>query len=233
MINFFSRITGLNKYHKEIETRLQYRFNNIELMKTAFIHRSVDSSPNKNFERFELIGDSVLSLIVIHWLANKYPNSDEGILTKKRAALVNRSFLSEIGSLLNLQEFLIVAKGVNTNDSKVSRNITADLYESVVGAIFTDSNFINARDFVFRTLIPNENLSINNINFKGRLIEYSHKKFSKPPIFTITSSNGPDHNKSFQVEVAIGNEFVFEGDGNSIKDAEQTAAKNALQELNI
>jgi len=233
MIKFFSRIFKQNKYHEGIETRLQYRFNNIDLMNTAFIHRSVDSSPNKNFERFELIGDSVLSLIVIQWLADKYPNSDEGILTKKRAALVNRIFLSDVGSLLNLQEFLKVAKGVNTNDSKVSRNITADLYESVVGAIFLDSNFNNARDFVYRTLIPNENLSINNINFKGKLIEYSHKKFSKPPIFTITSSNGPDHNKSFQVEVAIGNEIKFKGDGNSIKNAEQTAAKNALQKLNI
>ena len=76
-------------------------------MKTAFIHRSIDSSPNKNFERLELVGDSVLNLVVIQWLATNNPVSDEGTLTKKRATLVNRSILSKIGSLLNLQEFLV------------------------------------------------------------------------------------------------------------------------------
>ena len=202
-------------------------------MKIAFIHRSVDSSPNKNFERLELVGDSVLSLVVIQWLAENNPDSDEGTLTKKRATLVNRSILSKIGSLLNLQEFLIVAKGVNTRDIKVSRNINADLYESVIGAIFIDSNFHKARDFVLRTLIVNEKLSKYNINYKGKLIEYSHKKFNESPIFSITSADGPDHNKSFQVVVSLDKELVFYGGGKSIKDAEQTAARNAVQELNL
>ncbi len=186
-----------------------------------------------NFERLELLGDSVLSLIVIQWLAEKYPDSDEGILTKKRATLVNRSFLSKIGSLLKLQEFLIVDKGVNTRNIKVSRNITADLYEAVIGAIFLDSDYLNAREFVLRTLIVNEELSKHNINYKGKLIEYSHKKFNESPIFSIKSEEGPDHNKSFEVEVSIGEKLLFHGGGKSIKDAEQKAAKKAVQELNL
>ena len=115
----------------------------------------------------------------------------------------------------------------------VSKNINADLYESIVGAIYLDSNYKEAKHFIKNTLIKNYNLLEKNINFKGILIEFCHKQYNKPPEFNIISSDGPDHDKTFNVKVLLNKKLEFFGKGKSIKDAEQDSAHKALENLKI
>ena len=129
----------------------------------------------------------MINLIVTEWLSKKYPNDNEGDLTTKRASLVNTCFLSKISSILNLEEDIIISKGVDIKNEVVSRNINADMYESITGAIYLDSNFNFAKQFVLNTLIANHQLSENNLNYKGIFIEFCHKEYNKPPIFNIIS----------------------------------------------
>ena len=114
------------------------------------------------------------------------------------------------------------------NNDVVLKNISADIFESITGAIYLDSNILNAKNFILKTLIENYNLSNKNDNYKGLLIEYCHKKYQKPPVFKIISSEGPDHDKLFKVKAYLKNIFEYQGLGKSIKDAEQNAAKQAL-----
>ena len=218
---------------KTIEKKLNYSFKNPKLLQTAFTHKSINSNPNKNYERFELIGDSVVNLSVTHWLTVRYPYDNEGDLTTKRASLVNTFFLSKISYILNLEEHLIISKGVNMKNNVVSKNINADLYESIVGAIFLDSNYTVANKFIINTLIENYNLLEKNINYKGLLIEFCHKNYNQPPEFNVISSSGPDHDKTFNVKVLINKQLEFNGNGKSIKDAEQESAQAALKNLKL
>jgi len=196
-------------------------------------HKSVKAKPNSNYERFELIGDSIINLIVTDWLSKKYPNDNEGQITTKRASIVNTNFLSKISKQIGLEDSLIISKGVDMKNEIVSKNINADLYESISGAIFLDSNYETVKKFVLRTLVKNYDLLEKKLNYKGLLIEFCHKEFNKPPIFNITSIKGPDHNKSFKVCVKLENKLYFYGEGKSIKRAQQEAAKNALKSQKI
>ena len=233
IFSFFNYFKSKSKCSTLIEKKINYNFTNKKLLKIAITHKSVNSKPNYNYERFELIGDSVINLIVTEWLSAKYPNANEGDLTTKRASLVNTFFLSKISSLLSLEENVIISKGVDIKNDVVLRNINADLYESITGAIYLDSNYNIAKKFVLNTLINNYELSGDNLNYKGILIEFCHKNYNKPPSFNIISSNGPDHDKSFEVKVFLKGEFEFRGIGKSIKDAEQTSAKKTLEKFNL
>ena len=194
--SFFRRFYKIDPWVKSIEKKIKYSFNNPILLKNAFTHKSINSEPNNNYERYELIGDSVVNLVVTEWLTIRYPYDNEGNLTTKRASLVNTFFLSKISYILNLEKHLIISKGVNMNNDVVSKNINADLYESIVGAIYLDSNYKEAKHFIKNTLIKNYNLLEKNINYKGILIEFCHKQYNKPPEFNIISSDGPDHDKN-------------------------------------
>ena len=226
LFNFLN--SNNNNWYKIIEKKISYNFKNKNLLKTAITHKSVSSNPSENYERLELIGDSVINLIITEWLSKKYTNFTEGDLTTKRASLVNTHFLSKISNKLKLEENIIISKGVNLNNDVVLKNISADIFESITGAIYLDSNILNAKNFILKTLIENYNLSNKNDNYKGLLIEYCHKKYQKPPVFKIISSEGPDHDKLFKVKAYLKNIFEYQGLGKSIKDAEQNAAKQAL-----
>ena len=172
---------------KKIEAKIGYRFKNYKLIQLAFTHRSINNKPNKNFERLELIGDSVLNLIVTDWLLSRYPNLNEGVITQKRSNLVNALFLSKISDLLKLNDFLIINKNNTNKKINLSSKMKSNLYESIIGAIYLDSNLNNAKSFIYRTLIIHENLSLENKNFKGLLIEYCHRKYNISHLFQLVS----------------------------------------------
>ena len=144
---------------KEFEQRIKYQFINLSLLNKALTHRSFKNSNNDNYERLEFLGDAIIDHVVSHWLYIKYANSNEGSLTKKRAALVNRDFLAMLGKKLNIIDIVNIDSGVNLNDKKVSDNISADIYESIVGAIYIDGGYGNAEKFIHRTLCLAEKLS--------------------------------------------------------------------------
>ena len=213
---------------KQFEQRIKYKFINLSLLDKALTHRSFKNSSNENYERLEFLGDAIIDHVVSHWLYIKYAKSNEGTLTKKRAALVNRDFLAMLGKKINIIDIVNIDSGVNLNDKKVSDNISADIYESIVGAIYLDGGYENAKKFIHRTLCLAEKFSDENTNYKGQLIELCHTKGFSIPVFETIESHGPEHEKTFTVKVSINNDY-WKGIGTTIKSAEQDSAQRALK----
>ena len=179
----------------------------------------------------EFLGDSIIDHVVSHWLFKKYKYSDEGTLTKKRAALVNRDFLAMLGHNLKVTEFVQIDSGVNLDDEKVANNISADIYEAIVGAIYLDGGYKFASNFIYRTLCLSEHLSKEDANYKGKLIEYCHSQNLSTPNFETIESHGPHHERTFTIKVSITGNKQWVGIGTTKKAAEQDAAKRAIKFL--
>ena len=188
----------------KLEKICGYHFRNRSYLKQAFTHRSITSNPRKNYERLEFLGDAVIDIVISKELMKEFPESDEGILTQKRSALVQKSFLSSMGRLLNLLDFLIIDSTVDLDQDKIAIKQAANLYEALIGAIYLD---------------------------KGHLIEFCHIKQLPNPKFLITDVSGPDHQKLFEVHVKIGENVYPSGIGSNKKAAEQNAAQNAIDIL--
>ena len=216
---------------RRLEKKIYYTFNNPSILKRALTHRSLYPEPKKNYERLEFLGDAVLDHVVSEWLFNKYNKMDEGQLTKKRASLVNRTFLGMLGQKFSLVNHIIVDSGVDIKDNKVIQNISADIYESIVGAIFLDGGEKSAIKFIHKTLIHLQGQADENSNYKGTLIELSHRKGLNSPTFELTNSKGPEHDKIFHIRVKLSNGQTYDGTGRSKKAAEQNAAKIALETM--
>jgi len=216
---------------RQLERKLQYTFKDPSILKRALTHRSLYSEPEKNYERLEFLGDAVLDHVVSEWLFNKFKTMDEGQLTKKRASLVNRTFLGMLGQKLGLVDHIIVDSGVDIKDQKVLKNISADIYESILGAIFLDGGEKSAIKFIHTTLIHLKDHADENSNYKGTLIELSHRKGFNSPLFELTNSKGPEHDKIFHIRVKLSNGETYDGTGQSKKAAEQNAAKMALESI--
>ena len=216
---------------KSFEQGIQYTFGNTYYLEKAITHRSIQNHSEGNYERLEFLGDAVIDQTVSIWLFKKYPQSDEGTLTKKRASLVNRGFLSMLGQNLGVMDVLRIEQGVNVNDAKVATNITADVYEAIVGAIYLDGGYREASSFIKRTLCLSEHLADENQNYKGQLIEYCHSNNLPVPQFNIVNSKGPEHEKTFIVKVVIPPTQSWVGIGTTKKDAEQDGAQRAINFL--
>ena len=215
----------------QLERKINYNFKNPSILKTAITHRSLYSDPKKNYERLEFLGDAVLDHVVSKWLFIEFKSMDEGELTKKRASLVNRMFLGMLSQKFQLVEHIIVDSGVDIKDMKVLKNISADIYESIVGAIFLDGGEKAAIKFIHSTLIYLENHADANSNYKGTLIELSHRKGLSSPLFKLINSKGPEHDKIFHIRAKLSNGETYDGKGRSKKTAEQNAAKFALEAM--
>jgi ribonuclease-3 len=216
---------------RRLEKKIYYTFKNPSILKKALTHRSLYSEPEKNYERLEFLGDAVLDHVVSEWLFNTYKKMDEGQLTKKRASLVNRTFLGMLGQKFGLVSHIFVDSGVDIKDKKVLQNISADIYESILGAIFLDGGEKSALKFIHLTLIQLQDQADEDSNYKGTLIELSHRKGLNSPIFELTKSKGPEHDKIFHIKVKLSNGQTFDGLGRSKKSAEQNAAKIALETM--
>ena len=216
---------------KALEARLQYTFGNTYYLEKAITHRSVQDHSLGNYERLEFVGDAVIDQTISLWLFKRYPQSDEGILTKKRSTLVNREFLGIMGKNIQIMDVVRIDPSVNITDPKVATKIVADIYEAIVGAIYLDGGYHEASNFIKRTLCVSEHLADEDQNFKGRLIEYCHSSNLAPPQFTILDSRGPEHEKIFIIKVVISPDKSWRGIGSTKKSAEQDAAQHAINFL--
>lgn len=220
-----------SKELKVIEARLQYTFSNAYFLEKALTHRSVQHHSLGNYERLEFVGDAVIDQTVSLWLFKKYPQSDEGTLTKIRSTLVNRDFLAIMGGNLHLMDVVRVDSSVNIKDPKVASKISADVYEAIVGSIYLDGGYKHASKFIKRTLCQSEYLDLEDQNYKGQLIEYCHSNGLLAPQFNIIESHGPEHEKTFVINVIIPPNLTWEGVGSTKKSAEQDGAQNAMNNL--
>jgi ribonuclease-3 len=231
-----------NKKRREalskLESRLSYSFRDITFLETALTHRSyVNENPqlaiNDN-ERFEFLGDAVLGVCVSDLLINKYADSTEGTLSKIRAALVNEKPLAGLASRLGIGACLLLGKGEDISGGRTKDSLLANALEAVIAAIYLDSSFAKAKSVVkkmIKPLLQDKNLHSSYLDYKTALQEICQKKYKTAPQYTLLHSSGPDHDKTFAVQVSIAGEILQIGSGKSKKEAEKQAAKNAWQEL--
>lgn len=221
----------------DLEHKLNYYFNDRNLLKNALIHRSYSNENKKykkiNNEKLELLGDSVLSLIVIEYLLQKFPNETEGNISKIKAMSVSEPVLAKVSRAMNVGEFLLMSKGEQLNGGKDRDSILADAFEAILGAIYLDSNFKDAQTYVLyhlKNYIDNIENDEDIIDYKTILQEYTQKKYKKVPEYRKLSESGPDHLKHFEIEVRV-DKYSGIGVANSKKRAEQVAARDLYKKL--
>ena len=226
----------LNKFFKphplfEVEKKCKYRFRNKKYLEQAFSHRTISSQPRENYERLEFLGDAVIDIVVSRELMREFPEGDEGILTQKRSALVQKAFLASMGKMLNLIDFIKIERTVDLDQEKIANKQSANLYEALIGAIFLDGGIKPSKKVILETIWSNRSEAWKSVNHKGQLIELCHIKQLSNPKFLVSDVTGPDHQKLFEVHVKIGNEIFPSGIGTSKKAAEQHAAQYAMEAL--
>ncbi|PIV24094.1 MAG: ribonuclease III [Deltaproteobacteria bacterium CG_4_8_14_3_um_filter_45_9] len=229
------RLTSL----KEFEERLGHRFKEMKWLDQAFTHKSFiyeTNHPEKVAnEVLEFLGDSVLNLAVSHLLLNKFPDAQEGTLSMMRSQLVKRSSLASLSKELQLEGYLLLGKSQQLNGGMGKSSILANTYEALIGAIFMDSGFNRAEEIIqghFEPLLQTKTPSVLFNDFKSLLQIYSQQSHGVSPQYRVLDESGPDHDKSFHASVTINGEVKGLGCGKSKKEAEQDAAKNALEEIN-
>ena len=223
---------------KALEDRLGYRFKEITWLDQALTHKSFiyeTNHPEKTAnEVLEFLGDSVLNLAVSFLLFLKFPDAQEGTLSMLRSQLVKRSSLASLSKELQLEGYLLLGKSQQLNGGTQKSSILANTYEALVGAIFMDSGFDQALDIIkghFETYLQTNTPSELFNDFKSLLQIYSQQFHGVSPQYGVINESGPDHDKRFQASARIGDEVKGWGWGKSKKEAEQEAAKNALEEI--
>ncbi len=218
-----------------IEKKIGIVFKDKALLEKAFTHRSYLNENRglglEHNERLEFLGDAVLELVVTDFLYRKYPKKPEGEMTSLRSALVNSTMLAEISSSLNFSEYLLLSRGEAKDKGRARQYILANTFESVVGAIYLDQGYAGSEKFISDFLLPKIDEVEEKrlwIDAKSFFQEQAQEKFGSTPQYKTLKDHGPDHDKVFTVGVFIGEDLIAEGSGKSKQDAEQEAARNAL-----
>jgi ribonuclease-3 len=206
------------------------------LLRQAFVHRSyINENKDAGFghnERLEFLGDAVLELVITDYLFAKYPDKTEGDMTLYRSALVNANTLARVATDLGVNDFLILSKGEAKDTGRARQYILANTLEAIIGAMYLDQGYDMAKGFVLKhisTLIEEIVSSGSWMDAKSRFQERAQEIAELTPQYKTVKESGPDHDKKFTVGVFIGNEMVATGDGKSKQDAEQEAARKALE----
>jgi ribonuclease-3 len=221
---------------KDAENKIGLKFNDEGLLKQAFTHRSY-LNENKNTglehnERLEFLGDAVLELVVTDYLFAKYPKKPEGELTALRSALVNSVMLATLGTELDFNTYLLLSRGEAKDTGRARQYILANTFEAVVGAIYLDSGYDGAKDFITRTLLPKTNEIEEKrlwVDAKSYFQEKAQERVGITPAYKTLKEYGPDHDKEFTVGLFLGDTLIAEGKGKSKQEAEQDAARNGLE----
>ena len=214
-----------------LEKICKHRFKNRQYLIQAFTHRSISSQPRQNYERLEFLGDAVIDIVVSRELMREFPEGDEGILTQKRSALVQKTFLATMGQLFKLLAFVQIEPTVNLKEEKIAVKQSANLFEALVGAIYLDGGIEPAKQLILNSIWNHRHEAWKSVNYKGQLIELCHMNEIENPKFLVSNVSGPDHQKLFEVHVKIGDEIFPSGIGTNKKSAEQHAAQNAMEVL--
>lgn len=217
-----------------LEQDLNYRFAQIELLNQALTHKSFvheRREPVQHNERLEFLGDAVLGLVISDYCYAKFGACAEGELSKLRASLVNEGHLATIARCLKLGSYLLVGRGEELTGGRAKSSLLADTFEAVLAAIYLDSSLVEVYRVVlhcFRGAIHTV-LSEGSKDYKSELQEYTQEKFGCVPSYAIVREYGPDHEKVFEVELAIRGRLHGVGVGKSKKEAEQAAACQVLE----
>ncbi len=215
-----------------IQDAVGYTFSDPQLIVRALTHASLATQRTESNERLELLGDSVLGFIVCEHLFERYPNADEGVLTKIKSFLVSRRKCADYAREAGLVEFLALGKGFS--GGAIPPSIAAAAFEAIIAAIYLDGGMAPARNFVMRHVEPHVHSTErmgHQMNFKSVLQQVTQSRSLGTPTYCVVDQRGPDHEKSFEICVIVGSRRFQSSWAGNKKDAEQAAALLALREL--
>lgn len=220
---------------ESIEKRIGYSFENPELLSEALTHPSLayeNQDSGSDNQRLEFLGDAVLQLVLTHELFSMFPGFSEGRLTKLRSRLVSTKALEEYALGIDLGAFVLLGKGEERTGGRSRRGVLADAFEALIGAVYLDSGFKSAGQFILNSCkIKFAQIVAEPIekNPKGELQEALQKISQSSPTYHVLNQEGPDHNCSFENEVRWNGMVLGEGKGKNKKESERSAAQNALE----
>lgn len=221
---------------REFQNTLNYRFRNTELLKNALTHSSYVNEGQRvnicNNERLEFLGDAIFDAIISEFLYNTLDSVEEGQLTKLRAAIVCERSLAECSKKLNVGKYLRLGRGEDNSGGRNRNSILADAMEAVIGAIYLDGGWEVTRRFILRTFAQTIDDAISGklfTDYKTSIQEKLQSKGEADIGYVLTKEEGPDHDKVFYIDLHYNGAIIGSGSGRSKKEAEQNAAKQALE----
>ena len=223
----------------DLEHKLNYYFNDRNLLKNALLHKSLGNErkeyKNQNNERLELLGDAVLDLIVAEYLYKNYKSASEGTIAKLKAMVVSEPILAKISRQIGVGKFLMLSRGEVMSGGRNRESILADSFEAILGAVYIDSNLDEARVFALshiKQYIDHIEENEDILDFKSILQEYVQKEFRTVPTYELVAERGPDHMKEFEIQVIVGN-YKEKAVAKNKKKAEQLSAKALCIKLGV
>lgn len=223
---------------RELEEALGYRFNKPELLSEALRHSSYANehrgSETASNERLEFLGDSVLGFVTAEFLFERRPDAPEGDLTRTRARLVCEESLHEVAQRLELGKYIRLGHGEETGGGRMRASILADATEAVIAAVYLDGGIEAARELIHRVLLDDATevrAAEKRRDHKTALQELVQRRPGRVLAYSLTGESGPDHNKTFVVTVSLDGSAIGKGEGHSKKEAEQMAARDALEHM--
>ena len=220
------------KKYTQLEKCLGYQFTNKNLIVEALTHKSFKKAYNN--ERLEFLGDAVLNLIVGEFLYNKFPDSNEGDLSKIRASLVNEKGFTKLANAIELGEYIYLSEAEERNNGRTKASILSDAFEAIMGAIYLEAGLLTLKPIILDLLEKNyENINLDELfsDYKTALQEITQARFGEIPVYKLESATGPDHLKVFELSLWIGGKHYTTATGKSKKLAQQAAAKTVLKQL--
>ena len=219
---------------RELEEKIGYTFRDFSLLKRAMMHSSYTNERHlekyKCIERLEFLGDAVLELVSSEYLFRESPKVSEGELTKTRASMVCEPSLAQCARDIELGKYLLLGKGEEATGGRNRDSITSDAMEALIGAIYLDGGFTNAKEFIHRfilTDLEDKKLFYDSKTILQEIVQAENREIS----YHLVREEGPDHDKSFYVEALIGGVSFGSGKGRTKKAAEQQAAYEAILKL--
>ena len=216
-----------------LQKELGYNFGDLNLLARCLTHVSYGRNKSGGHnEVLEFLGDAVLDLVISDILFRRFPDKDEGDLSRMRAGLVNSAVLAKKAAALNLGDLLRLGKGEERSGGRSKPSILAGAFEALLGGIYRDGGYDAAHRIIERYFASDiTEKKLGQQDYKTRLQEISQMLFREPPVYRLVSESGPDHDKRFITEIAVGGKVLGRGDGKSKKQSEQEAAKRALTQL--
>jgi ribonuclease-3 len=215
-----------------LQKLLDIKIKNRELFNIALIHKSwaVEHKKDVHNERLEFLGDSVLAVIVAEYLYKTFPDKDEGELSKIKSVLVSKIQLARWAKQIKLDEYVLISKSEEKSGGRKKESILASVFEAILGAMYLDIGIEECRKFMYKNfLFVTKEVEIQD--YKSVLQEIVQKRYKKLPQYTIVKENGPDHDKEFDCVVKIDEQVLGFGIGKTKKQAQQNAAKQAVEKL--
>jgi ribonuclease III len=221
-----------------LERALGYKFNDLSFLECALTHRSfANENPDllvQDNERLEFLGDAVLTLCITDMLMEKFPECTEGDLSKIRSSIVNERPLAGIARELRIGDYLLLGKGEDISGGRSKSSLLANALEAIIAAVYCDTGFAGAFDFIGKRFHPLLETGVADVlyrDYKTSLQETTQNRFRVIPRYSVIREYGPDHDKVFQVRVSIGDVVSTAGLGRNKKEAEQRAARKALEAI--